>query len=510
LLPDNSTPPPDPLVAFNASHDTTPVELSPLTRYVRRGELNIAYQAFGEGPRAVVSVPALPSHLDLMWTEAPYVRWLRRIASSARVVIFDRPGLGLSDPVHHVPSLEEQAEDLRAVMDHAGVERATLYATAFSIGGVVLFATQSPERVDGLLLWAPFAQSWRTGPEEELVGWEGRSTALEAAWDDVVEHWGEGRSLGVYAPGLTGERLRRGWAIVERASASPAMVRAITEAQLCANLTEILPLVAAPTVVVIHADSALPQGAARHVAELIPDAKFIVLPPSSEATGLGDWSDPVFEELERLVAGQRRPQGNPDRVLTTVLFTDIVGSTAQAARLGDQRWRLLHDRHHVLVASQVEGAGGQVIQTSGDGTFSVLPGPARAIRCAQAISDAVVELGIRVRAGIHTGECERTDDNFAGLAVHIGARVAAAAGPAEVWVSRTVRDLVAGSGIELQPRGTHRLKGVSEPWELFSLVDGDVAPVAIRARPPRLKVSDRLVLAAARRAPGLVRAVNRD
>jgi class 3 adenylate cyclase len=485
------------------------VELPPLTRYVRRGDLNIAYQAFGEGPSALVYVPALPSHLDLMWTAAPYVRWLRRIASAARVVIFDRPGLGLSDPVDHVPTLEEQAEDLRTVMDHAGVQRATVFATAFSIGGVVLFATRSPERVDGLLLWAPFAQSWRTGPEESLVGWEGRSRALASAWNDVIEHWGQGRSLHLYAPGLTGERLRRGWAIVERASASPAMVRAITEAQLCADLTEILPLVSAPTLIAIHADSALPVGAARYVAELIPNATLRELPPSSEATGIGDWSDPMFQELEQLVTGKRPATGDPDRVLTTVLFTDIVGSTAHAETIGDERWRLLHDRHRAMVASHVESAGGQLIQTSGDGTFSVFPGPARAIHCAKAISHAVDELGMQIRAGVHTGECERTDGSFAGLAVHIGARVGAAAGAGEVWVSRTVRDLVVGSGIQLSPRGIHRLKGVSEPWELFSVGDADRVSVAVAAEPPRLKMSDRVVLAAARRAPGLVRALNR-
>jgi class 3 adenylate cyclase/pimeloyl-ACP methyl ester carboxylesterase len=485
------------------------VDLPPPTRYARRGDLNIAYQAFGQGPRALVCVPALPSHLDLMWTEAPYVRWLRRIGSAARVVIFDRPGLGLSDPLDHVPSLEEQADDLRTVMDDADVERATVFATAFSVGGVVLFATQSPERVDGLLLWGPFAQSWRTGPEETLVGWEGRSRSAESAWNDVIEHWGEGRSLSVYAPGLTGERVRRGWAIVERASASPAMVRAITEAQLCADLTDILPLVRAPTVVVVHADSTLPPGAVRYVAELIPGAKFCELPPSSQATGIGDWSDPVFHELERLVTGQHAVARDPDRVLTTVLFTDIVGSTAHAATIGDERWRFLHDRHHALVASHVAGAGGQLIQTSGDGTFSVLPGPARAIRCAQMISHAVDELGVQIRAGVHTGECERTDDNFAGLAVHIGARVGAAAGPGEVWVSRTVRDLVAGSGIDLRPRGIHRLKGVPEPWELFAVVDADPVSVAVAAKPRSLKISDRIVLAAARRAPRLVRALNR-
>jgi class 3 adenylate cyclase/pimeloyl-ACP methyl ester carboxylesterase len=486
-----------------------PVQSAPVTRYVRRGDLKIAYQVFGTGPQAVVMVPALPSHLDLMWTEAPYTRWLRRMATFARVVIFDRPGLGLSDPVDHVPALEEQADDLRAVMDDAGVGRATLHATAFTTGGVALFATQSPERVDALLLWGPFAQSWRTGREDELVGWEGRSRAVGAAWDDVVEHWGEGRSLAVYAPGLTGERLRRAWGVVERASASPAMVRAITEAELCADLTEILPLIAAPTVVVLHADSGLPQGAARYVAELIPNAMFSQLPPSSQATGLGDWSDPVFAELERLVTGQQTAPANPDRILTTVLFTDVVDSTAHAARLGDEQWRVVHDRHHRLIRDHVERSGGRLIQTSGDGTLSVLPGPAGAIRCAETISHAVEELGIRIRAGIHTGECERTGDNLAGLSVHIGARVGAAAGPGEVWVSRTVRDLVAGSGIRLQPRGARQLKGVSEPWELFSLVDAQRASAPEGARARRLKVSDRIVLAAARRAPGLVRVVNR-
>jgi class 3 adenylate cyclase len=217
----------------------------------------------------------------------------------------------------------------------------------------------------------------------------------------------------------------------------------------------------------------------------------------------------MFQELEQLVTGKRPATGDPDRVLTTVLFTDIVGSTAHAETIGDERWRLLHDRHRAMVASHVESAGGQLIQTSGDGTFSVFPGPARAIHCAKAISHAVDELGMQIRAGVHTGECERTDGSFAGLAVHIGARVGAAAGAGEVWVSRTVRDLVVGSGIQLSPRGIHRLKGVSEPWELFSVGDADRVSVAVAAEPPRLKMSDRVVLAAARRAPGLVRALNR-
>ena len=500
----------DALAELNASHDTVPVELPPQTRYARRGGLNIAYQAFGEGPNAMVLVPAVPSHLDLMWTEPVWARALRRGASLGRVVVFDPPGLGLSDPVDHVPTLEEQADDLRAVMDDAEVERATLFASAFTTGGVVLFATQAPGRVDALFLWAPFAQSFRTTPEENLIGYDGRSGEIEVAWADVLEHWGEGRSLGVFAPGLSNERLRRGWAMLERASASPAMVRAITEAETCADLTAILPLVEAPTVVVTHADSVLPPGASRYVAELIPNAEFRQLPPSSEAAGLGDWFESAIDEFVRLFTGHRHASGDPDRILATVLFTDIVDSTGHAARLGDQQWRLVHDRHHALVRSHVNGAGGELIATSGDGTLSMLAGPARALRCAQAISHDVDALGIQVRAGIHTGECERTENNLAGLAVHIGARVAAAAGPGEVWASRTVRDLVAGSGVDLQARGVHLLKGVPEPWELFSLVDGGVAPVPVTATRPALRLSDRVVLVAARRAPRLLRAMNRS
>jgi class 3 adenylate cyclase len=225
--------------------------------------------------------------------------------------------------------------------------------------------------------------------------------------------------------------------------------------------------------------------------------------------GIADWTDLAFDEVERLVTGHARASASPDRILATVLFTDVVDSTRHAAALGDEQWRLINDRHLTVLRSSVDAAGGQLIHTSGDGTLSLLPGPARAIRCAQAISHAVDDLGIRIRAGVHTGECERTDDDLAGLAVHIGARVGAAAGPGEVWVSRTVRDLVAGSGIEMAPRGTHSLKGVPEPWELFSVVDGDLAPVPVAPERAQLGASDRIILAAARRAPRLMRALQR-
>jgi class 3 adenylate cyclase len=497
------------LQRVRAAHDTVSVDLPPPTRYARRGDLHIGYQVFGSGPRDIVVVPALPSHLDLMWAEPAYARGLRRAAGLGRVVVFDPPGLGLSDPVDHVPTLEEQADDVRTVMDAAGIERATLIATMFSTAGVVLFATQQPERVDALLLWGPFAQTSVTASEAEPIGWEGQAAAIAAAWEEVLDHWGEGRSLERFAPGHGGERLRRRWATLERASASPGMARAITEAAVRADLTRVLPLVKAPTVVMLHADSTIPQGVARHVADLIPGAQFRELARTGPGMGIADWTGLVFDEVERFVTGHARASASPDRILATVLFTDVVGSTAHAASLGDEQWRLLNDRHLTVLRNSVDAAGGQLIHTSGDGTLSLLPGPARAIRCAQSVSHAVGDLGIQIRAGVHTGECERTDDDLAGLAVHIGARVSAAAEPGEVWVSRTVRDLVAGSGIEMAPRGTHRLKGVPELWELFAVVDGDLAPVRVTPERSQLGPSDRLILAAARHAPRLVRALQR-
>ena len=283
-----------------------------------------------------------------MWTEPVWARALRRGASLGRVVVFDPPGLGLSDPVDHVPTLEEQADDLRAVMDDAGVERATLFASAFSTGGVVLFATQAPERVDALFLWAPYAQSFRTTPEAELIGYDGRSEEIEAAWADVLDHWGEGRSLAVFAPGPSHERLRRGWAMLERASASPAMVRAITEAETSADLTTILPLVEAPTVVVTHADAVLPPGASRYVAELIPNAEFRLLAPSSEATDSvtgsmrpstsSSASSPVSDTRRVTRTGSWRRCSSPTSWTRRAMPHGSVTSSGDSCTIATTRW----------------------------------------------------------------------------------------------------------------------------------------------------------------------------
>ncbi len=483
--------------------------LPPTTRYARRGGLSIAYQQYGQGPKNVVVVVDQPSHLDLIWLEPDTAGIARRLGSFARVLAFDRPGLGLSDPVAEVPTVEDQAADLRAVLDDAAVRRATVFCTTMSACGVALFAAQAPERIDGLMLWGPWSQGPLAAPEDQLVGWDGGAAVSLTAWRDVIEHWGSGRSLGFYFPGLAQGRLLRAWAMLERASAGPAMARAISEANLATDTRRVLPSITAPTIVLHHADAPVPLGVAQHVVELIPNARLVRLPPSTEATGLASLLAPALDHLEELVTHAHHRAGDRDRVLATLLFTDVVGSTALAAEIGDADWKELLAEHQQLVRDHVETAGGRLIDVVGDGSLSAFDGPARAIRCAQGICEAAPTLGVTVRAGLHTGECERVGDTLAGLAVHIGARVGAAAGAGEVWVSRTVRDLVAGSGLDLLARGMHQLKGVPGTWELFSLADGATKAQSVPQGGVRLKATDRIALAAARHVPGLIIAANR-
>ncbi len=485
------------------------MEFPPQTQYARRDGVSIAYQIFGEGPPLVIA-PLVPSHLDLMWIDPGYTQILRRLGSFARVVIFDPRGLGLSDPVDHVPTLEEAADDIDSVLEAAGLDRAVIYATGVTCSGAVMFAARSPERVDGLLLLAPWAQGMHVGDDvSAIVGWDERMKASMETWTDIVEnHWGEGRSLAYYAPGLAGDHQQRAWALLERAAASPAMIRATFKAGMEADIRDILPAVTARTVVMMTGDGPQPEAVVRHVADLVPDSEVHVLPASTESDGLEGLFAPIIDLVERLVTGGSATQ-TADRVLATVLFTDIVGSTTLAAEKGDDRWRSLLARHESVLRSHVDAHGGRVIKMMGDGALSVFDGPARAIRSARAFVEAVGELDIAVRAGLHTGECERVGDDLAGLAIHIGARVSAQAGPGEVWVSRTVRDLVVGSGMRFDARGTHALKGVPEPWQLYSPANSHTKAVAVTPEPPATRRADRVVLATARQAPAILRFAGR-
>lgn len=484
------------------------MQIPPRTHYLHRDGPSLAYQVFGDGPPLVMA-PSVPSHLDLMWVDPGYSQVLRRLGSFARVLLFDGRGMGLSDPVDHVPTLEEAADDIEAVMDAAEVRRGVLFAGGSTCPSAALFAARAPNRVQGLVLFMPYAQGPRAdGAPDTIVGWDERAARSVAAWRDAIEHhWGEGLTLAVGAPGLGGERLRRSWGMLERASASPAMIRAITRAAEEADTRDVLRAIQAPTIVLAPRDGYQPEAIPRHVAELVPNCEFHLLPPPSEADGLEAFFTPVVDHVERIVTGGHMVR-RTNRILATLMFTDIVGSTARVREFGDARWRALLHHHDELVRDHVEVAGGRVIKTIGDGSLCTFGGPARAIRCGQEIAAAVGDLGVEVRVGLHTGECEAVEKDLAGLAVHIAARVCAAAGAGEVMVSRTVRDLVAGSGLELRPRGEHELKGVSGKWELFA-AGGENDPIQVQPESPPTLPADRILLATARRAPGLLRLVGR-
>jgi class 3 adenylate cyclase/pimeloyl-ACP methyl ester carboxylesterase len=491
------------------ARDTHGVQIPPRTHYLRRDGPSLAYQVFGEGPPLVVA-PSVPSHLDLMWIDPGYAQVLRRLGSFARVVLFDPRGTGLSDPVDHVPTLEEAADDIEAVMDAAGLRRAVLFASGSTCPSVAMFAARAPNRVQGLVLWGPYAQGTRadTSPDT-IVGWDERMARSIAAWDDAIEHhWGEGRTLAIGAPGLGGDRLRRSWAMLERASASPAMIRAITQAAEEADTRDVLKAIQAPTIVLASKDGFQSEAVPHHVAEVVPNSEFHLLPPPSEADGLESFFAPMLDHVERMVTGGHAAR-RTDRILATVMFTDIVGSTVRASELGDARWRVLLHRHEDLLRDHVEAAGGRVVKMIGDGSLSVFDGPARAIRCGQAFAGAVRDIGVAVRVGLHTGECEAVGDDLAGLAIHIAERVSAAAAPGDVMVSRTVCDLVAGSGLELRACGEHELKGVPGKWELFALAGGESEPIHVAPEAPQTQPADRVVLATARRAPRLLRLIGR-
>jgi class 3 adenylate cyclase len=483
------------------------MEIPPETRYVVRDGKSIAYQRFGSGDRRLVLILTGLGNLDLWWTDAAFSDALVRAAERVECLMYDELGMGLSDPIDHVPTLEERAADLGALMDAAGFDSATIYASYAACLYAVVFSAQHPDRVDGLVLTVPFAQGWRSAPVEELVGWRDAEQveAYDRAVEDLNERWGQGQMLGMMMPGLATPRNVRVCGMLERARASPSMIRVESEIARAADVRDVLRSVQAPALVLRLPGNRLPEASTRYVAELLPHGSYQEL---LEASDLGQLSAGIQRHIDEFMFGATRDV-NPDRALMTVLFTDIVGSTEQAALLGDARWRELLVAHERLLRREIETAGdGRVVKLIGDGSLSTFDGPARAIRCAERICAAAGELDLRVRAGLHTGECEVIDDDIAGMAVHIAARVSGQAAPGEVLVSRTIHDLVTGSGIALQSRGERELKGVPGAWELFA-VGSETAPLPAPDQTRELRASDRVVLLAARRAPGLLRAASR-
>ncbi len=433
------------------------------------GEVNIAYQVVGEGPLDLVFVSGWVSNLDLMWEDPSYARFLRRLASFSRLILFDKRGTGLSDrvPETDLPTLEARMDDVRAVLDAAGAERAALLGHSEGGPMCLLFAATYPERTNALVLIGTYAR--------RLIGEGYPFGATPEAYDaflaEIADGWGGPVGLEVRAPSLADdERFRTWWSDYLRMSASPGAALALTRMNGQIDVRPALRTIEVPTLVVHRSgDRALPVEGARYIAERIRDVRLVELPGDDHLPFVGD-QDAILDEIEEFLTGARRG-AESDRVLATVLFTDIVGSTERAVELGDRDWRDLLDSHHVLVRRELERWRGTELATAGDGFLATFDGPARAIRCACGVRDAVRGLGLEIRAGLHTGECEVRGDTIAGIAVHIGARVAALAAAGEVLVSSTVKDLVAGSGIEFDERGEHDLKGVPGRWQLYSVAD---------------------------------------
>jgi class 3 adenylate cyclase len=433
--------------------------------YARSGDLRIAHATFGNGPVDFVFVPGFVSHLENWWeTNAP-ARFFRRIASFSRLIMFDKRGTGMSDPFVGVPTLEDRIDDVRAVMD--AVDSTSAFMCGLSEGGPmsILFSATYPDRTRGLILIGSNvrlleAPDWPYGWSRERV---------QELLEEVSENWGQGGLMNLFLPSFVGdERAKRLWTRYQRMGGSPGTARALMEANMLIDVRPVLSHVQVPTLVIHRTDERVVSvGNARYAAEHIPSARLLEQPGEDHLPWLGD-TDGMLDAIEEFVTGSRH-RVDADRILAAVLFTDIVDSTRRAADAGDRRWRGLLDAHDEISVSEVERFGGRRVKTTGDGMLALFDGPARGVRCAEAVRDAVGELGIEIRAGLHVGECELRGDDVGGLAVHIAARVAGLARPGEILVSRTVRDLVAGSGLRFAERGEHELKGVPERWPLYVL-----------------------------------------
>ena len=441
----------------------------PDVHYARSGDVAIAYQTLGEGSVDVVFARGFAGDLLSVWEQPLMTRFIEDLASFSRVAIVDKRGTGLSDRVRDVPTLEERMDDLRAVMDDIGSEQAILWTAQEGARLATLFAATYPERTAGLVLfdptakgrqtpdypWAMTDEEWRTWLDEVGEGW-GRTEFLE-------------RQLDEWAPGKRDDPQFRTWFIAHmRRGLSPGSALAFFRMVMESDVSEVLSSVRVPTVVL---SSESERGPGRYFAEQIPGARLVELPPTLRS--IYHWVDDDAHDVAmretRKLAAVEAPLARGDRVLATVLFTDIVGSTERASQVGDRAWRHLLDRHHAVVRRRLTQFRGDEIDTTGDGFFASFDGPGRAIECARTLVSDVRALGLELRIGLHTGECERHDGKLTGIAVPVGARVADAAQPGEVLVSSTVKDLVAGSGLEFDDRGVHELKGVPGEWRLYAV-----------------------------------------
>ena len=439
--------------------------MQPETRYAKSGDVHIAYQVVGDGPLDLVYAPPWIGNMELFWEEPSYARFLKRLASFSRLILFDKRGTGSSDRGAEIPMIEQQVDDLTSVMDSVGSERAALLGASEGGSLCTFFTATRPERTSALILCGAVATT-RWSPE---TPWALTRENFEA-WIQIVERdWGRPLAIELFAPSVAHEkRFREWWARLLRLAASPAAAIALLRMLVEIDVRPVLPTIRVPTLV-LHCtgDRVVNVEHGRYLGRHIPNAKYVELPGTDHFPYLGD-ADAILAEIEEFLTGVR-PLPEPDRVLATVLFTDIVTSTERSAQVGDRRWKDLLDQHDAFIRRELERHRGRLVKNTGDGILATFDGPARAIRCAQAIAASVKLLGIDIRAGLHTGEVELRGEDVTGIGVNIAARVMETAGPGEVVVSSTVKDLVAGSGLRFVDRSTHDLRGVPGEWRLFAV-----------------------------------------
>jgi pimeloyl-ACP methyl ester carboxylesterase/class 3 adenylate cyclase len=504
----------------------------PDTSYASCGDLSLAYQVFGDGPVELVIVGPFVSHVELAWTLPQFKAFVEQLATFCRVAWFDKAGVGLSDPVPKVRTLEDRAAEIEAVMDAAGFGQAVV--SGLSDGGPesMMFAATRPERVRALILCGTY--SFHPGEWDDMdrdpaelrarflseLG-EDYTPSIEqlARWLEAARAvrcgWGSGAAASISVPSV---RSIRQLAMFERMSASPGMARASFEAAFRTDVRPILPTITAPTLV-IHAreDPAVPVQGGRYLADHIPGARYLEVEGVDHAPFLTE-PDKILTGIEEFLTGSHAAPAQSHRALRTVLFTDMVASTQHAAATGDQRWRAVLDRFGEITADLTQQFGGTVVKSTGDGHLATFDGPTQAIRCAEALRADAETLGIEIRAGIHTGECELLDNDIGGIAVHIAARILGHAGAGEILVSRTVRDLVVGSGTGFEDRGSVELRGVPGTWQLLAVdrhgaragsAEAELASMPTPGRQTAMRRSDRAVEAIARRTPWILRGVAR-
>jgi class 3 adenylate cyclase len=434
--------------------------VQPETHYARSGDIRIAYQVVGNGPFDLVFVPGFISNLDLAWEEPNRAHFFSRLASFSRLILFDKRGTGLSDRVGNIPTLEERMDDLRAVMDAVGSHKAALFGISEGGAMSMLFAATYPERTQALVLYGTYAHFplWVLPPDK-----------LKEFIEIVERDWGTGATARFFAPTRAAdESFKRAWARFERLGASPSAVVALMKMNNEIDIRHVMPSIRVPTLVLHRSgDTRVNVEAGRYLGANIPGAKYVELPGIDHTLWIGD-TDHVTDEVEEFLTGSRADV-EPDRVLATVMFTDIVDSTKRASELGDRRWQTLLEQHNHILRSELYKFRGREVKTLGDGFLATFDGPARAVRCASSIVQAVHPLDIHVRGGIHTGEIEVKGDDVGGIAVHIAARVAALAKGDQILVSSTVRDLVAGSNLRFADKGSRSMKGLPEKLRVFSV-----------------------------------------